>query len=728
MFNSTISSAGTFVTSRTPSFQNNLGYDADLFRTTGVLGNNQTSTQVRLSTSGDAYQPGVVTIATDLYAPKITATKTVDRATANLGDTLTYTIALQNTGQDAAIGTTLRDTIPPGAVFVPGSIRVNGATVTDGTGDDVGEFAGGQVVTRLGTGATAAAGGALAPGAGATVSFQVTVATAGLPLGAKIDNTADTSFRAATTGVPSTVTSAPATTTVLVPDLAIGKSHSPALSPGQPSTYAITVGNVGDGPTLGAVTVSDTIEPPGLSINGPATGSGWACSTAGSTVTCTRSDPLPAGSDYPTISIPVLVSPGAQPGAISNTASVTAPSDGNPDNNSFTDEGAVSEPAIDLHVEKAVTSMPFSIGYGPQELITYRIEVTNNGIADAANVQLADSLEAPLILESMTPSQGSCTGAVCNLGTITQGQAPVTIEVQVSVPDIDTYVSNSLLSNTATVSAPIGTEINPDDNSATATINTLPWADISVTKTFSPAEPIAGGLVTYTLTVHNSGPDTVQVGALDLLPAAFQKPPTSISISGGTGVCQYDPTGELAGAPPGSNIPIIYCDIPQFAPGEDRVITYSSTLALDSAGTPVTNNAGAFALIPLTPFVMREPPSPDNNTDSVTFTPGSVDVNLTKSVVGPSTVAVGGIATFRLAASNSGTVAATDVVVTDPLPAGLEPMNLPAGCTAAGQTVTCDAGTLGPGRAEDVRPRRACGCHSGRADADQSRHGLLGRT
>ena len=80
------------VTSRTPSFQNNLGYDADLFSTTSVLGNDQTSTQVRLSTSGDAYQPGVVTIATDLYAPRITATKTVDSATASLGDTLTYTV------------------------------------------------------------------------------------------------------------------------------------------------------------------------------------------------------------------------------------------------------------------------------------------------------------------------------------------------------------------------------------------------------------------------------------------------------------------------------------------------------------------------------------------------------------------------------------------------------------------------------------------------------------
>ena len=131
VFNSTISNAGTFVTSRTPSFQNNLGYDADLFSTTGVLGNAQTSTQVRLSTSGDAYQPGVVTIATDLYAPRITATKTVNGATANLGDTLTYTVNVANNGQDAAIETTFSDLIPAGAVYVPGSITLGGVPVTD---------------------------------------------------------------------------------------------------------------------------------------------------------------------------------------------------------------------------------------------------------------------------------------------------------------------------------------------------------------------------------------------------------------------------------------------------------------------------------------------------------------------------------------------------------------------------------------------------------------------
>ena len=78
------------------------------------------------------------------------------------------------------------------------------------------------------------------------------------------------------------------------------------------------------------------------------------------------------------------------------------------------------------------------------------------------------------------------------------------------------------------------------------------------------------------------------------------KPPTAISISGGTGVCRFDPTDESLGAPPGSDFPIIACDIPQFGPGEDRVITYTATLAPDSAGTEVTNFAISGAVVPFT--------------------------------------------------------------------------------------------------------------------------------
>lgn len=96
-----------------------------------MLGNNQTSTAVRLTTSGDAYQPGVVTIATDRFAPKIESTKTVDRPTAVLGDELAYTVTFRNTGQDDATGFVATDPIPENTTYVPGSLAIDGAAQSD---------------------------------------------------------------------------------------------------------------------------------------------------------------------------------------------------------------------------------------------------------------------------------------------------------------------------------------------------------------------------------------------------------------------------------------------------------------------------------------------------------------------------------------------------------------------------------------------------------------------
>ena len=264
VFNATISNAGTLVTSREPSYRNNLGYDADLFRTTNVLGNGQTSTQVRLSTTGDAYQPGVVTITTDLYAPRIVATKSVSSATASLGDTLTYTVDDAEHGP----GRRGRDDVQrpdPGG----GRVRPGEHPTQRRVGDRRGRGRSGRVrrwerdrAPRYGRDP----GGRRPPGSGGERDGE-------LPGHGRHDRVrarrhdrehrASSRSRRRRPGFPSTVVTAPAVTRVLVPDLAIGKSHAPDLAPGQPSTYTITVGNLGEGPTSGLVTVTDTIEPPG---------------------------------------------------------------------------------------------------------------------------------------------------------------------------------------------------------------------------------------------------------------------------------------------------------------------------------------------------------------------------------------------------------------------------------------------------------------------------------
>ncbi len=51
-------------------------------------------------------------------AADLAVTKTVDRATANVGDTLTWTVAVQNTGPSTATGVMLIDDLPAGTTYL----------------------------------------------------------------------------------------------------------------------------------------------------------------------------------------------------------------------------------------------------------------------------------------------------------------------------------------------------------------------------------------------------------------------------------------------------------------------------------------------------------------------------------------------------------------------------------------------------------------------------------
>lgn len=105
--------------------------------------------------------------------------------------------------------------------------------------------------------------------------------------------------------------------------LNITKTHTGHFTQGERGTYTITVGNTGPGPTNGStVTVHDTL-PAGLTATS-LSGTGWSCVLA--TLTCTRSDVLPAGADYPPIILKVKVSCTA-PSQVTNTATATGGGD-----------------------------------------------------------------------------------------------------------------------------------------------------------------------------------------------------------------------------------------------------------------------------------------------------------------------------------------------------------------------------------------------------------------
>lgn len=56
--------------------------------------------------------------------PIINPVKSVNRTVAGVGDILTYTITITNTGTGSAENVVLRDSIPNGTTFVAGSVTV----------------------------------------------------------------------------------------------------------------------------------------------------------------------------------------------------------------------------------------------------------------------------------------------------------------------------------------------------------------------------------------------------------------------------------------------------------------------------------------------------------------------------------------------------------------------------------------------------------------------------
>jgi len=211
-FNSSVSLLGTTFTAKAPNYVNQLGFDADLVNATGLLGNGATSATLLLTSSQDEYYPGVLTFATDLYAPVFddaNFTKTVtdlNGAPVRPGDILEYTLTMRNTGQDHAVQCVMRDTLQSALTYVAGSLQVssgpNAGAKTDAAGDDQMEYVAATrtVVARLGTGANAASGGQIDVNATTSVRFHAQVAPPS-PTGMAVSNQGALAFVASQSGV-----------------------------------------------------------------------------------------------------------------------------------------------------------------------------------------------------------------------------------------------------------------------------------------------------------------------------------------------------------------------------------------------------------------------------------------------------------------------------------------------------------------------------------------------
>ena len=186
--------------------------------------------------------------------PELTVMKTDSLASdtngdgeANPGDTVRYQIVLSNPGSGLLSGVELSDTIPAQTALVAGSVTTSQGTVTS-------------------TDPVAVSVGDLAPGASATVSFEVAI-LGPIPLGLEqIENQAVVSSAELGDVVsddPDTAAAADPTVTPIVgnPELVASKGDTLEIdvdddgqvSPGDQVRYTIRIDNIGDGAATGIV-------------------------------------------------------------------------------------------------------------------------------------------------------------------------------------------------------------------------------------------------------------------------------------------------------------------------------------------------------------------------------------------------------------------------------------------------------------------------------------------
>jgi uncharacterized repeat protein (TIGR01451 family) len=558
---------------------------------------------------------------------------------AGPGTDISFQLTIGNAGPDAAENVTMSDTLPGDLTFV--SLDQTSGPMLSCVTPAVG--AGGTITCTTAS---------LAVGATATFTLTANIPP-GTPSGTAYTNTVTVN---ATNDPNDENDSATATVTVSSVDVSIDKSGPATALQGEDISYTLTVTNSGPDAATD-VQLIDTL-PAGTTFVSLTRDSGPAASCTFPPAACTI--PILGNGQTGVFTLVVHVD---QTGTLTNSVTVTTESfESDPSNNSDSVETTVSADA-DLAVTK---SGPATAVAGTN--VTYALTLTNNGPSDAANVALSDPIPAGTTFVSITQTSGptfSCNNtALCTIASLDGGDtATFNLVVAVSPGSTGSVV------NTATASSTTPDSI-PANNSDTETTPLTTSADLAVTKD-GPLSAVAGSNITYTIGVNNIGPSTaVSVTLTDIVPAGT----TFVSFNQLTGPAfTCDNT--------------VNCTIATLAPATPA--TFELTVSVPANATaPVANTA--------TVGSATTDPVPTNNTDTVTTTIGATaDLVVTKS--GPSSANAGTDITYTLGIANNGPSDATNVALSDPIPAGTTfvSLNQLTGPTfACDNTVNCTIATL----------------------------------
>lgn len=415
---------------------------------------------------------------TIINAAPETFTKSVDKAFANIGDILTYSIVVNNPNNFAINNVLVSDATPSGTTYL-GNITVDTAY----TGTD------------LPTGITITT---LAANSSATISWQVQVNSLP-PVANPIPNFGMVTVPGGTSGMTNVVTTQVNTAFVTMNKMV----DKPFAKTGDILTYTIMLNNAGN-VAANNVVINDVL-PLGTTY------------VPNSVIGATGTPPTLAllGSIAPTgnatVSFQVLVGDNIpSPNPIINSASATYAFTVDPANPNGATGNAESN-TTSTQINEAIVTMqksatPSFVDTG--DIITYTILLQNTGNTDATNVIITDAIPA-----GTTFVNGSLVGATGTPPTLiltdpisANGSTAVSFQVQVgaSIPTTNPILNSATSTFTFTVDPE-----NPNGANGTSASNLtetpVNHASITTLKLVDKSYADTGDVITYTLQLQNTG-------------------------------------------------------------------------------------------------------------------------------------------------------------------------------------------------------------------------------
>ena len=420
-------------------------------------------------------------------ATTITATNNVPAGSIQ---TVTVTVTYSNIGNQTALGTTRRVTLPSG---LGNAGAVNITYVSGGTGTTSGNSASGYTID-YGT-------VSLAPGASNTFTFTYRIPATGFTSVTATSTTTTTT----TEGSLTANNTAAATTYVgLVADLTTALTGPASVTPGQPTgNYTATFTN--EGPSS-ASQVTQKVTLPAGATNVFVNGSSYT--PVGGVIDFGTAGTLASGVSN-AFTFSYTPAAGAT-GTLNVTSNVGTTSGITQGANAAPDASTLAVTVVPTaNVSATITANPTSVAAGTLASAgtppTFTATFSNSGSATAAGV--VASVQLPAGLTNVSATNGGvyngATGVVSYAGlTSIANGTPTTSVITFDAPTTGPVVATATVSTTT---SELGQTAN---NQASATMTITPAFDLTTTLT-GPASVPAGDLVTLAVTTTNNGPSAV---------------------------------------------------------------------------------------------------------------------------------------------------------------------------------------------------------------------------